>query len=162
MMVLPKQSYQMKHGNHQQEASDSSNIYNGETIDARLEKTGWTLPGYNDAKWSGVKVENFSNDNLIATNNEPVKKHETFKPVKIITTPKGEKVIDFGQNLVGWVMLKVNGMKAIRLNHMQKCWTKKVIFIRKIFVRQKHRYYILKGEGEEIFEPHFTTMVSVI
>ena len=48
-------------------------------------------------------------DNLIATYNEPVKKHETFKPVKIFTTPKGEKVIDFGQNLVGWVMVKAKG-----------------------------------------------------
>ena len=48
-------------------------------------------------------------DNLLATYNEPVKKHETFKPVKIFTTPKGEKVIDFGQNLVGWVMVKAKG-----------------------------------------------------
>ncbi len=67
------------------------------------------MPGYNDANWSGVTVANFSLDNLIATNNEPVKKHETFKPVRIFTTPKGEHVIDFGQNLVGWVIVKVKG-----------------------------------------------------
>ncbi len=86
-----------------------SSIYDGETIDHRKAKTGWTLPGYDDSKWNDVKVADFSNDNLIATINEPAKKHETFKPVKVITTPKGEKVIDFGQNLVGWVMLKVRG-----------------------------------------------------
>jgi len=33
-----------------------SEIYHGETYDARLEKTGWTLPGFADAQWSGVKV----------------------------------------------------------------------------------------------------------
>ena len=87
----------------------SSSIYDGETIDDRKAKPGWTLPGYDDSKWSDVKVGDFSKDNLIATINEPAKKHETFKPVKVITTPKGEKVIDFGQNLVGWVMLKVKG-----------------------------------------------------
>ena len=38
-----------------------------------------------------------------------VKKHETFKPVHIFKTPKNEQVIDFGQNLVGWVVLKVKG-----------------------------------------------------
>ena len=39
-------------------------IYNGETDDARMQKTGWLMPGYNDKDWSGVKVANFSLDNL--------------------------------------------------------------------------------------------------
>ena len=86
-----------------------SEIYHGETIDAREEKAGWSTASYNDANWPGVKVQNYPNDNLLATYNEPVKKHETFKPLKIFTTPKGEKVIDFGQNLVGWVIVKANG-----------------------------------------------------
>ena len=86
----------------------SSEIYNGETIDAGKEKTGWCNAGYNDADWSGVNVKDSKPfyECLIATHNEPVKKHETFKPVKILTTPKGEKVIDFGQNLVGWEICK--------------------------------------------------------
>ena len=42
-------------------------IYNGETIDARLDKTGWQLPGYNDAAWSEVNIAGFSFNNLIAT-----------------------------------------------------------------------------------------------
>jgi len=74
-------------------------IYDGEIIDARKEKTGWCNAGYNDADWSGVVVKDFDNSILVATQNELIKKHETFKPVQIITTPKGEKVIDFGQNL---------------------------------------------------------------
>ncbi len=36
-----------------------SEIYNGETIDARMDKSGWTLPGYNDKDWSGVKETAF-------------------------------------------------------------------------------------------------------
>jgi alpha-L-rhamnosidase len=84
-------------------------IYNGEIIDTRLDKNGWMLAGYNDGDWNTVKVADFSLDNLLATYNELVKKHETFKPVHIFTTPKGEKVIDFGQNLVGWVTVKAKG-----------------------------------------------------
>ena len=34
----------MKAGNHQQEEFVASEIYNGETIDARKEKTGWVMP----------------------------------------------------------------------------------------------------------------------
>lgn len=65
----------------------SSEIYDGEMIDARNEKTGWILPGYDDTKWSGVKIRNFGYNNLIVTYNEPATKHETFKPVKIFITP---------------------------------------------------------------------------
>src|SRR5205814_4179154 len=72
-----------------------SEIYHGEIIDARKQKTGWRNAGYDDRNWSSVTVKDHNKSNLIATENEPVKKHETFVPVKIITTPNGEKVIDF-------------------------------------------------------------------
>jgi alpha-L-rhamnosidase len=133
-------------------------IYNGETIDARMDKAGWLVPGYNDTDWPGVKVANFSNDNLIATYNEPVRKHETFKPVKFITTPKGEKVIDFGQNLVGWIVLKVKGNAgdAITLSHAEVLDKEGNFYTDNLRAAKAQDNYILKGGGEEIFEPHFT------
>ncbi len=98
-----------------------SEIYDGETIDARMEKKGWTSAGYNDAAWSAAKTADFRKDILLATYNEPVKKHETFRPVKIFKTPMGEQVIDFGQNLVGWVILKAKGNSGdkITLSHAE-------------------------------------------
>ena len=87
----------------------SSDIYNGETVDNREEKKGWTQTEYNDDNWAGVRVASYGMDHLVATYNEPIRKHETFKPKRIFTTPKGEKVIDFGQNLVGWVQVKAKG-----------------------------------------------------
>ncbi|MFI5133784.1 MAG: family 78 glycoside hydrolase catalytic domain [Chitinophagales bacterium] len=136
----------------------SSEIYNGEIIDDRAEKTGWTLPGYNDSPWSGVKIGNFSNNNLIATYNEPLRKHETFKPVNIITTPKGEKVIDFGQNLVGWVMLKVRGKAGdtIIIKHAEVLDKKGNFYTDNLRIAKATSTYILRGDGEEYFEPHFT------
>ncbi len=136
----------------------SSSIYDGETIDARIKKTGWTLPDYDDSKWSGVNVENFSNDNLVATINEPATKHETFKPVKSLTTPKGEKVIDFGQNLVGWVMLKVNGNEGdtVIIQHAEVLDKKGNFYTTNLRAAKAMSTYILKGKGEEFFEPHFT------
>jgi alpha-L-rhamnosidase len=133
-------------------------IYNGETIDARKEKTGWLLPAYNDKNWSGVKVADFSLDNLIATINEPVKKHETFKPVKIFTTPKGEKVIDFGQNLVGWVVLKVKGNAGdtVTISHAEVLDKEGNFYTANLRAAKAQDHYILKGGGEETFEPHFT------
>jgi len=68
-----------------------SEIYNGEIIDARKQKTGWRTIGYDDSNWSGVKVGNYDKSNLVATENEPIKKHETFTPVKIFITPKANR-----------------------------------------------------------------------
>lgn len=136
----------------------ASDIYNGETIDARKEQSGWQMPGFNDAAWTSAKVANFSYNNLLATENEPVKKHETFKPVKVLTTPNGEKVIDFGQNLVGWVMLKIKGNAGdkIVLSHAEVLDKKGNFYIENLRSAKCTNTYILKGGEEEFFEPHFT------
>jgi len=133
-------------------------IYNGETIDARKEKADWALPGYNDAAWTPVKVVDFSKENLIATQNELVKKHETFAPVKIFTTPSGEKVIDFGQNLVGWVMMKVKGHAGdkITLSHAEVLDKYGNFYTLNLREAKARDTYILKGGEEELFERHFT------
>ena len=139
-------------------AIQRSEIYNGETVDARAEKQGWTLPGYDDAAWSGVKPAEFPMDNLIATYNEPVRKQETFKAVKLFTTPKGEKVIDFGQNLVGWVVIKVKGNAGdkIVISHAEVLDKAGDFYTDNLRAAKAEDTYILKGDGEEVFEPHFT------
>lgn len=133
-------------------------IYNGETQDARLEKTGWTLAGYNDSEWNLVKVANHPKDLLLATRNEHVKKQETFVPIKVFTTPAGEKVIDFGQNLVGWVQMKVAGKPGDRviLSHAEILDKSGNFYIENLRAAKAQDTYILKGGNEEIFEPHFT------
>ncbi len=133
-------------------------IYNGETIDARDEKTGWTLPGYDDHNWSGVKGADFSKDVLVSTENEPVKKHETFNPVRIFKTPAGEEVIDFGQNLVGWVRLKVKGNAGdtITISHAEVLDKEGNFYTANLRQAKAQDTYILKGGEEETFEPHFT------
>lgn len=135
-----------------------SEIYNGETYDSRMDKTGWLMPGYNDKDWSGIKVADHPMDVLLATYNEPVKKHEVFKPVRIITTPKGEKVIDFGQNLVGWIAMKVKGRAGdtITLSHAEVLDKNGNFYTDNLREAKATDNYILKGGAEETFEPHFT------
>jgi alpha-L-rhamnosidase len=135
-----------------------SEIYNGETIDARKDKAGWAMPGYKDSGWSRVNVADFSLDNLISTSNEPVRKHETFKPQKVIITPKGEKVIDFGQNLVGWIVIKVKGNAGdtIRISHAEVLDKEGNFYTDNLRAAKAQDNYILKGGAEETFQPHFT------
>lgn len=136
----------------------SSEIYHGETIDARLEQTGWLLPAYSDAGWSGVKVLPNTSAALIATQNEPIRKHETFKPVRIWKTPKGEQVLDFGQNLVGWVQLRAQGKAgtAIKVHHAEILDKSGNFYTDNLRAAKQENTYILKGGDWETFEPHFT------
>ncbi|HEU4576566.1 MAG TPA: family 78 glycoside hydrolase catalytic domain [Chitinophagaceae bacterium] len=141
-----------------QGAIRSSEIYNGEFYDARLKKNGWTTTSYKDDDWSGVMVKDYANDILLATYNQPIRKHETFKPVKIVTTPKGEKVIDFGQNLVGWVVMKANGKKGdtVTVSHAEVLDRDGNFYTDNLRGAKAQDIYILDGEGEEVLEPHFT------
>jgi alpha-L-rhamnosidase len=133
-------------------------IYNGETIDAREEKMGWSTAQYNDADWASVKIGEADKANLVATYNEPIKKQEQFKPIKIFKTPKGELIADFGQNLVGWVELKVKGNSGDKINiyHTEVLDKAGNFYTENLRVAKQQATYILKGGGEEFFEPHFT------
>jgi len=136
----------------------NSEIYHGETYDARLKQLGWSSPDFNDSKWSIAAVKDFSNENLIGTYNEPIRKHETFKPVKIFRTPNGELVADFGQNLVGWVEMTARGKGGDRivLQFAEVLDKKGNFYTDNLRAARCTDTWILKGKGEEHFEPHFT------
>lgn len=135
-----------------------SDIYNGELYDARLELTGWDQVDYNASTWNNATSFNQSNDILIAPQGVPVKAIEEIKPVKLFVTPKGETVFDLGQNMVGWAQLKVFGKKGDRITlKFAEVLDKAGNFYTENLRKAKCTdTYILKGEGEEIFEPHFT------
>ncbi|NRF41836.1 glycoside hydrolase family 78 protein [Pedobacter foliorum] len=136
-----------------------SDIYNGETYDARFEKQGWALAGYKeDQSWTGVRTLSKGKDQLVSMSGPLVKKHEQFKALKIIKTPKGETVVDFGQNLVGWVQLKARGAAGtkITLSHAEVLDKEGNFYTVNLRSAKQQNNYILKGAGEEVFEPHFT------
>ena len=136
----------------------SSEIYHGETIDNRYEKEGWTMPDYDDTKWMSVQIFPSPGIDLVATYNEPVRKHEQFKPVKVFKTPSGEQVIDFGQNLVGFVTVKISGKQGdkITIQHAEILDKAGNFYTKNLRSAKATDIYILKGEGTETFEPHFT------
>ncbi len=79
----------------------------GEVYDARLEAYLMT----SDVSWHGVKVEAFGYKNLCCSNCPPPIEHETFKP-ELLTTPKNEKVLDFGQNIAGYMGFCIEGKEG--------------------------------------------------
>lgn len=136
----------------------ASDIYNGETYDARLEFNGWAKPGLVADNWKPVKILDHSKQFLVASEGDPVKKIQELVPKKIMTTPKGEKVADLGQNMVGWVRLKVKGNKGdkVTITFAEVLDKDGNFYTDNLRGAKNTDTYILKGEGEEIYEPRFT------
>ena len=135
-----------------------SDLLDGETYDARRDKVGWALPGYDDHDWAGVQVVNDPKDVLVASVGPPVRRIEEIKPIKIFTTPAGDTVVDFGQNMVGWVRLKVQGPAGtiVTLRHFEVLDQSGNVYTANLRAAAQTDKYVLKGQGEEVFEPHFT------
>ncbi|MEZ5105215.1 MAG: glycoside hydrolase family 78 protein [Draconibacterium sp.] len=135
-----------------------SDLYNGETYDARLEMQGWNEAGFDDSKWHSTVEVNDSKDILVAQCGVPVRAIQEIKPVKLLKTPKGEVVFDMGQNMVGWVRLKVNGNKGdkVILKFAEVLDKEGNFYVENLRAAKCTDVYILKGGGEEIYEPYFT------
>ncbi|WP_228852982.1 alpha-L-rhamnosidase [Aegicerativicinus sediminis] len=136
----------------------SSEIYKGETIDARKEKNGWKMPNYNDSDWSAAILKSIGYEHLAATYNEPITIHESFDPIKMITTPEGDKVIDFGQNLVGWVEVNLKGSQgdSIVIEHAEVLDKNGNFYTENLRAADQRNTYILNGKDSESFRPHFS------
>lgn len=135
-----------------------SDIYNGEKYDARKEMNGWANYGFNENNWANVEILNHPKEMLIASNGLPVRAIEEIKPIKMLTTPKGEVVLDLGQNMVGWVRMKVKGKKGdkVTLQFAEVLDKDGNFYTKNLRAAEATDTYILKGGGEEIYEPHFT------
>ena len=135
-----------------------SEIYHGEHIDARKEQFGWTTTSFNDKDWQSVTKVDLPKNILTGTDNEPVRKKESFKAVRIFKTPAGEQVADFGQNLVGWVQLRVRGKSGdqVKVYHAEVLDKKGNFYTDNLRAAKQQNIYTLDGNGEESFEPHFT------
>jgi alpha-L-rhamnosidase len=136
-----------------------SDIYNGEVYDARRANTNWLQGDYTDTGWYAARVVPMQKK-LVAPVGPPVQKQEVFKAVKFITTPKGETVIDFGQNLVGWVKLTISGRAGdtIVVHHAEVLDKEGNFYTDNLREAKQEVKYIVKGSGVEEYEPHFTFM----
>jgi alpha-L-rhamnosidase len=135
-----------------------SDIYNGETYDARLERPDWSAPGYDDKDWVPANVVEPAKRALVAPAGPSVRKIEEIRPVEILKTPAGETVVDMGQNMVGHVRLKVRGPAGttVTLRHFEVLDKAGNVYTANLRAAKQQVTYVLKGGADEVYEPHFS------
>jgi alpha-L-rhamnosidase len=135
----------------------ASDLYDGERYDARLERQGWSQPGYDDGDWAGVRFLERDLSQLVAPSGPPVRRIEEVAPVAITASPSGKTLVDFGQNLVGRLRIRVQGSagQTITLRHAEVLEHGE-LGTRPLRHAAATDQYTLRGEGVEDWEPRFT------
>ncbi len=135
-----------------------SDIYNGEIYDARLEMAGWTETGFDESDWKKVGILEVPKAKIIAPQGVPIRAVEEIKPIKLITTPKGEMVFDLGQNMVGWVRIKLKGKKGekVLLKFAEVLDKEGNFYTANLRSAKCMDTYIFKDDKVAIYEPKFT------
>ncbi|KAI9025640.1 alpha-L-rhamnosidase [Hyaloraphidium curvatum] len=137
-----------------------SDIFVGEMYDARLEVDGWSSAGFDASGWKGVKTaDQHGYANLVPQQGPPVRAIATLPCTDIITTPKGETVLDFGQVIAGRIKMKVRGEAGTKIvMEHSEVLDREGNYFNNILGRNKDQcdVYICRGGGEEEYEARFT------
>jgi len=75
----------------------------GERHDLGLEPAGWAAPGFGPDGWRPVRVRERDGTPLVADPGPPVRVTQEIAPRSIASDDSGRHIVDFGQNLTGWV-----------------------------------------------------------
>jgi alpha-L-rhamnosidase len=131
-------------------------IYYGETYDARLEMPGWDKPLFDDQQWETASV--VDGHHLESQLMQPIEVTVHLIPEKLYSPGAGIYIYDFGQNFTGFVRLIARGPKGteIRLRFSEVLNNDGMINTATNGNALATDIYILKGEGTEIYTPHFT------
>jgi alpha-L-rhamnosidase len=134
-----------------------NDLYDGETIDARLRDDAWQRPGFSGDGWVGVHATpDVDLADLTPYTSPPVVRHEEVRPERIWTSPSGKTLVDFGQNLVGWLRFTVRGERGstITIRHAEVLENGE-LGVRPLRSAKATDRFVLSG-GEDTFEPTLT------
>ncbi|TPV53492.1 alpha-L-rhamnosidase [Pseudarthrobacter phenanthrenivorans] len=134
-------------------ATTFNDLYDGQTIDARRNQPGWAEAGFDAGTWAGVHTLEFDAGRLAKPVAPPVVRAAVVRPAEIFTSPAGKTLVDFGQNLVGWLRFTVKGEAghSITVRHAEVLENGE-LGVRPLRSAKATDMFILSG-GEDSFEP---------
>lgn len=135
----------------------SNNEYDGEEYDARKELGNWTNPGYDDSHWLQAERVSLPSGYLRGQMIPGVKVVDQLAPQSIRQTEDGRYILDMGQNMVGWLRIKVKGNAgdSIRIRFAETLQSNGELYTENLRAALATDLYILKGTELEEWAPRF-------
>lgn len=136
----------------------SSDIYHGETHDARRELGAWCEPGAGSRGWREADVFPAYPGILEPKVNETPRVTQTLRPRRITEPRPGVFVFDFGQNIAGLCRLCVRGRRGqrITLKFAEMPEADGNVYRENLRSARATDTYICRGGGLEEWTPRFT------
>ena len=135
-----------------------SDLLHGEHYDARHELDGWTDPAYDEDGWRPVQTRERDGVALVPERGQPIRVTEELEPISVTERKPGVHVLDFGQNMVGWARIEVEGEAGatVRLRFAEMLEDDGSLHLANLRSARPQETYVMRGGGRESFEPHFT------
>lgn len=153
-----------------------SDIFQGETYDANRELAGFSEAGFDDRGWKAVVAgderpveEGAGTDRLpgygrtpegypVAHPGPPVVEQERISPAETAVLSEHSLILDFGKILTGVAALRVKGPKGgkVTVRYAEMLDENRKLYLRGNRSARCLDTYILKGAGEERYQPRFT------
>jgi alpha-L-rhamnosidase len=125
----------------------------GERHDLTLEPSGWDLPGYADDDWQPVRARGLDGRPLVADPGPPIRVIEDVVPRSIATDDDGRHIVDFGQNLTGWLRLRASAGARIRIRHGEMLTADGDLYTENLRTARQTDEFVTGGG---VLEPRFT------
>ncbi|NDV83280.1 family 78 glycoside hydrolase catalytic domain [Bacteroides sp. 51] len=128
----------------------SNNEYDGEEYDARKELGDWAKVGYDDSSWKPAQRVAIPYGTLRAAMSPNMKVVDTVKPITI--KKLGNKyILDMGQNMAGWIRMKVKGAAgdSIRLRFAETLKEDGELFVRNLRDARVTDIYVVRGNEKK-------------
>lgn len=135
-------------------------IYDGEIYDASMEIPGWSKAGDVSGTWRPVSSVEFSKDVLAGQGSGKVAEMDEVRAKRIFTTPQGDTVIDFGQNMTGHIHVKAYGKPGdvIELHCFEVLDAAGNVYLDNLRGAKESMKYTFAKEGEVEYTTTFTFM----
>ena len=131
--------------------------YDGERYDARLEQTGWKENGFDDSSWQNANCIDSPTRRLEKNEYFHITKRAELDPVQVKKRVNGKTIHVFGENISGWVRIKVCGERGevVRVRYAESMRDGYLDPVSNADAENVDEY-ILSGEGIEVYEPSFS------
>lgn len=139
-----------------------ADLFRGECVDAKRDDGDPSEAAYGAEHWKPVSVlESREEDyNILTAQTAPeIKVYEKIPAKEIITTPKGETVVDFGQNIAGTIRVEISAEagEEIRFEHGEVLDADgNFTYAFSDTAHEQKDVYISAGQKGKVFEPEFT------
>ena len=134
----------------------ANDFYDGQTIDARRRDDRWKRPGFGDPGWGTVHAVDYRPERFEPDPAPPVRRVGELVPKTAWRGPSGPVLIDFGENIVGFLRLNIRGERGavITVRHAEVLEDGELA-VRTLRTAKSVDTFILSG-ADDVFEPTFT------